>query len=320
MNKFQDRIINDKGSQLKTKDIHTFQVNLGNLCNQECIHCHHQAGPDRKETMSWDTMRTIIDKAREFGIETIDITGGAPEMNPNIREFITELKKGGHHIILRTNLTAFQDNGLQDLPEFYRDNGLELIASMPCFTCDNVDSMRGDGVFQRSIEGLRILNKLGYGKRDDLKLNLIFNNPEGDFLPPPQGALKEEFRHELGDGYGIVFTDLFAITNMSIGRYLESLKERGKEEEYMGLLRDSFNPTTVDNLMCLYQINIGWDGSLYDCDFNLAIGMGTDEDFPSQISDLEGTSIPERIIRTGEHCFGCTAGAGSSCGGSLTDD
>ena len=319
MNSFSDRLHEENGRTPETRGIHTFQVNVGNLCNQECHHCHHMAGPDREEVMTWETMKDIIDKAKRANIPTIDITGGAPEMNPNIRRFIAELKSNGHHVIFRTNLTAFQEEGLEDLPEFFRDNELELIASMPCFTCDNVDAMRGDGVFQGSIRGLRILNELGYGREEDLKLNLIFNNPEGDFLPPPQKALKEEFQHHLRENFGIVFFFFFAIANMPVGRYLKDLKKRGKDQEYMKLLEDSFNPDTIDNLMCLYQINIGWDGKLYDCDFNLAIGLTTVDDFPSHISELDPTRIKKREVNTGEHCFGCTAGAGSSCGGSLTD-
>jgi len=303
---------------LVTKGIHTFQVNVGLRCNHECSHCHHKAGPDRDEIMSWETMTEVIEKAREAEIPIIDITGGAPEMNPRIRQFITELKRNGHHIMLRTNLTALLESENIDLAGFYRDNGLELIASLPCYEKDEVDCVRGEGVFAKSIEALKLLNDLGYGMDPELILNLVYN-PMADFLPPPQKALKEEYQHILEKDFGIHFTDLFTITNMPMGRFLEDLKKVGKEESYKDLLKNTFNPSTVPNLMCLFQINIGWDGRLYDCDFNQALGISTIPGFARSIGDLDASDIPMRKISTGEHCFGCTAGAGSSCGGALVD-
>ena len=303
---------------LITQGIHTFQVNVGFLCNQSCRHCHHQAKPERTEIMSRETMDMIVRKAEEAHIATIDITGGAPELNPNIREFIQVLKTNGHHIMLRTNLTALLEEGNEDLAEFYRLNGLELIASLPCYEKDEVDRVRGDGVFEQSIEALKTLNSYGYGVEPGLVLNLVYN-PMSAFLPPPQEALKEEYASILWRDFKIRFNDLFTITNMPVGRFLDDLEEMGKKEEYLKLLKGSFNPATLENLMCLYQISIGWEGTLYDCDFNQALGLTTTRGFPRNIRDLEAGSIPEREIVTGEPCFGCTAGAGSSCGGALVE-
>jgi radical SAM/Cys-rich protein len=318
MSDFNSRIRDATGETLRTGQVHTFQVNIGLRCNQQCTHCHHQAGPERDEVMTWETMAVLIEKAKEARIPIIDITGGAPEMNPNLRRFVTELKKNGHHIMLRTNLTALMEEENKGMAEFYRENELELIASLPCYEKEEVDCVRGDGVFETSIQALKFLNGLGYGKDPGLKLNLVFN-PMADFLPPPQNALKEEYLHVLGKDFSIEFTDLFTITNMPMGRFLQDLKRDGKEGSYRELLESSFNPSTIPNLMCLFQINIGWDGDLYDCDFNQAMGIQTAPDFPKNIIDLEASSIPVREVATGEHCFGCTAGAGSSCGGALTE-
>ncbi len=318
MSEFGNMVRDVIGSTLRTGEIHTFQVNIGLKCNQECSHCHHQAGPERDEMMTWETMEMIIDKAREAEIPIIDITGGAPEMNPNLRRFVTELGKNGHHIMLRTNLTALMEEGNRDLSEFYWDNDLELIASLPCYESEEVDCVRGDGVFDKSIEALKMLNDLGYGKDPGHKLDLVYN-PMADFLPPPQEALKDEYRYILGKNQSIDFTDLFTITNMPMGRFLQDLRRDGKEEAYMELLKKNFNPATIHNLMCRFQINIRWDGSLHDCDFNQAMGIGTGTGFPKNISELDPSRIPVRDVVTGDHCFGCTAGAGSSCGGALTE-
>jgi radical SAM/Cys-rich protein len=317
-NDFSERIERIMDGPLRTKEIHTFQVNVGYLCNQSCTHCHHKAGPLRDEVMTWETMELIIDKAREAEIPIIDITGGAPELNPHIREFMKALKENGHHIMLRSNLTVLLEEGCRDLPEFYKENGIELITSLPCYEKDEVDCVRGNGVFERSIEALRMLNDLGYGVDPDLKLNLVFN-PMAAFLPPPQEALKEEYTEILWKDFKIKFTDLFTITNMPIGRFMKDLIEKGQKDEYMELLTTSFNPDTIKNLMCLFQINIGWDGTLYDCDFNQAVGLGTSSAFGRNIRDLDASKIEVRDIVTDNHCFGCTAGAGSSCGGALTE-
>jgi radical SAM/Cys-rich protein len=315
---FSTKVAEAIGGPLRTREIHTFQVNVGYLCNQTCTHCHHQGGPQRDEVMSWEIMEIIIEKAKEANIPIIDITGGAPEMNPHIMEFIRELKKNGHHIMLRSNLTVLLEESYKHLPRFYKDNGIELITSLPCYEKDEVDCVRGDGVFEKSIEALKDLNSLGYGIDPDLKLDLVFN-PMSAFLPPPQAALKEEYMETLGKDFEIKFTELFTITNMPMGRFLEDLIKNGQKEEYMDLLIGSFNPETLSNLMCLSQVNIGWDGALYDCDFNLAIGIGTGPDLADNIRTMNPGSFKTREIVTGEHCFGCTAGSGSSCGGALLD-
>lgn len=268
--------------------------------------------------MSWETMRIIMKKAKEVKIPIIDITGGAPELNPHIRDLIKALKKNGHHIMLRSNLTVLLEDECRDLPKFYRDNGIELITSLPCYEKDEVDCVRGDGVFERSIEALKVLNSLGYGKDPDLKLDLVFN-PMSAFLPPPQDALKKEYKEILWRDFGIEFTELFTITNMPMGRFLEELDKNGQKDEYMKHLTSSFNPDTIENLMCLFQINIGWDGTLYDCDFNQALGIKTAPEFGNSLKDLDASNITPREVVTGEHCFGCTAGSGSSCGGTLVE-
>jgi radical SAM/Cys-rich protein len=303
---------------LRSKEITTFQVNVGYLCNQSCTHCHLEAGPEREEIMPWDVMKIIIKKAKEAKIPIIDITGGAPELNPNIREFIVALKENGHHIMLRSNLTVLLEDGNRDLPGFYRDNGIELITSLPCYEKDEVDCVRGEGVFENSIEALKMLNSLGYGIDPKLKLDLVFN-PMSAFLPPPQDALKEEYIEILWRDFDIKFTELFTITNMPMGRFLDDLEKNDQKDEYMELLISSFNPDTLESLMCLSQINIGWDGSLYNCDFNQALGLRTSSESDMNIKDIDTIDIRIRDIVTGEHCFGCTAGAGSSCGGALID-
>ena len=315
---FRDTLQEWGNKQLHSLDIRTFQVNLGLLCNQECRHCHHQAGPERTEMMSWEIMKMIIRSAKQHAVETIDITGGAPELHPDLKDFIHESASNGHHLIVRTNLSALQENDTKALLELYRQNGVELIASLPCYEKEEVDCVRGEGTFSRSIAALELLNSVGYGVRPDLILNLVYN-PSGPFLPPSQNTLKEDYTRTLWDDFGVQFTDLFTITNMPIGRFLEDLETNGRKEEYMGLLKESFNPSTLENLMCRSQISIGWDGSFYDCDFNQALGITTEENFPENIEELDGTRLSERIIMTDDHCFGCTAGVGSSCGGALIE-
>jgi radical SAM/Cys-rich protein len=319
MNNFDEKIQESIGEKLMTKNIHTIQVNITLKCNQECTHCHHKAGPEREEMMNWETMERIVEISKNPSIEIIDITGGAPEEHPELKRFVEALKDIGKHVMVRTNLTALMKEKNRYLAEFFRDNSIELIASLPCYEVAEVDCVRGDGVFDTSIEGLKLLNSLGYGRNDDLKLNLVFN-PMADFLPPPQGALLAEYKEILKKEHDIDFTSLFTITNMPIGRFWEDLKKKGKDDQYMKLLMDNFNPTTVDALMCRYQISIGWDGTIYDCDFNQALGLGVVDESPKNITEIEGSGPGERPINTGIHCFGCTAGAGSSCGGALLED
>ncbi len=316
MNGFNEKVSEILGEGLKSGRITTLQPTITKRCNQSCTHCHHEAGPEREEMMDRETIDAVIQVAKENDIPNIDITGGAPEMNPHLMDMIRTLKKNGHYVKVRTNLTILLEEEYSHLPEFYRDNEVELIASLPCYEKDEVDCVRGEGVFKKSIEALKVLNSLGYGK--ELKLDLVFN-PMADFLPPSQDALKEEYTKILFDDFGIVFTELFTITNMPVGRFASDLKENGKFDAYMDLLIDNFNPSTIDNLMCLSQLNIGCDGTLYDCDFNQAISMKVEDGHPANITDLAGRDLKERKIVTGDHCFGCTAGAGSSCGGALSE-
>lgn len=315
---FRDTIQECGEEPLHSLDIRIFQVNLGLRCNQECRHCHHQAGPDRTEMMSRETMELIMRCAKKQAVGTIDITGGAPELHPDLKYFVREITSNGHHLMVRTNLSALLEDDNKTLIELYRQNGVEIIASLPCYEKEEVDCVRGEGSFSRSISALQLLNSAGYGVKPDLILNLVYN-PAGPFLPPPQSSLKEDYTRILWDEFGVQFTDLFTITNMPIGRFLDDLERNGKKEAYMGLLQESFNPSTLENLMCRSQISIGWDGAFYDCDFNQALGITTAEDFPKNIEALDGNSLPTRIIVTDEHCFGCTAGAGSSCGGALIE-
>ncbi|MDG6225188.1 MAG: arsenosugar biosynthesis radical SAM protein ArsS [Candidatus Thermoplasmatota archaeon] len=315
---FAKRIREIRGSTLESGDVHTFQVNVGLICNQECHHCHHRAGSERDELMDRDTMMAIVVKAKEAGVKTVDITGGAPEMVPHIKEFILALKNNGHRIMFRTNLTAFLDEPYRDFPHFLSEIGVEVIASLPCYYKEETDCLRGDGVFHKSIEGLKVLNGLGYGIKKGLPLHLVYN-PYEPFLPPPQQDLEKDYKRILRENHGIEFTDLYSITNMPMGRFLDDLREKGLEEEYMKLLTDNFNPDTVEALMCLGQINIGWDGKLYDCDFNQAMGMDISIGGAKNIVDIDAENIPKRPILTGDHCFGCSAGSGSSCGGALVD-
>lgn len=316
---FIEKVKDGTDGQLKTTRVHTIQPNITLKCNQECTHCHHEAGPNRDEMMSWDTMESILELSKSKDIEVIDITGGAPEIHPHLKRFVIELKKLGKHVMVRTNITNLMRDEHRHLVEFFRDNRVELIASLPCYEAAEVDCVRGDGVFASSIEGLQYLNEVGYGRTEDLKLNLVFN-PMADFLPPPQGALKAEYKEILKRDFDIDFTDLFTITNMPLGRFMEDLKEKGKDKEYMKLLYENYNPTTIDNLMCRFQINIAWDGTIYDCDFNQALSLPVVEGYKKKVQDLTIEDLSYREINTADHCYGCTAGAGSSCGGSLVEE
>lgn len=315
-NSFEDKISGITGGGLKSKDINTIQVNTGLNCNQKCTHCHLYSSPGRKETMDWNTMTLVMDAVKETAPALVDITGGAPELHPYFRPFIESLLKIGTKVQVRTNLTVLFEDGMKDLPQFFNSNGIHLVASLPCYLEDNVDSQRGRGTYKKSIEAIRKLNESGYGVDPALPLNLVYN-PGGPFLPPPQKALEEDYKRELGRRFGIRFTRLITITNMPIGRYLVSLKKRDKLKEYMELLEKAFNPDTIDNLMCRHLISIAWDGRIHDCDFNLAIGLSVNHGAPDHISRFETIALKERRIVTGEHCFGCTAGMGSSCRGSL---
>jgi radical SAM/Cys-rich protein len=289
----------------------TLQVNVGLRCNKVCTHCHVQAGPDREETMNERTMERVLELIDEIHPKLVDITGGAPELNPHIEEFIAKLSKKGSNLQLRTNLTALTDK----LIDLFAEKKVKLVASLPCYEAAEVDSVRGDGTFMESIDALRRLNEKGYGK--DLVLELVFN-PESDFLPSPQTSLEETFHRRLWQDFGVEFTHLITITNMPVGRFKEDLAEKGKLDNYMKLLRDTYNTDTLDSLMCRTQICVNWDGYVYDCDFNLAQNLMMDSSIVN-INDpeFEPIKLMSREIIIDDYCYGCTAGQGSSCGGAL---
>ncbi len=316
MNKFEDRIAEFTGGGLTGMGIKTLQVNVGLRCNQACHHCHLEASPHRREAMEWPIMARVLDAARETQCQQVDITGGSPEMNPHFRRFVTALRREGFQVQVRTNLTVFFETGFEGMPEFFRAHEIHLVASMPCYLEENVRAQRGAGAYEKSVTALRRLNALGYGSEPSLPLNLVYN-PGGPFLPPLQSALEADYRRQLGQRFGVVFTRLLTLTNMPLGRFRAELSRRNEEQTYLQLLRQSFNPQTVESLMCRNQISVGWDGTLYDCDFNLAIGLPVDHGAPSHIQAFRSSELRRRRIVTGEHCFGCTAGFGSSCGGAL---
>ncbi|HSU30646.1 MAG TPA: arsenosugar biosynthesis radical SAM (seleno)protein ArsS [Bryobacteraceae bacterium] len=296
--------------------VKTVQLNVGKICNQACHHCHVEAGPKRTEIMTKSTSDRVIQLLHQsVGIEAIDITGGAPELNPNFRDLVEQCRCLGLHVIDRCNLTILLEPGFEDLGSFLARNEVEIIASLPCYTAENVDKQRGRGVFRKSIEALQLLNGLGYGRSGFLPLNLVYN-PLGPSLPPPQAKLEAEYKQHLRDEFGIEFNSLFTITNMPIRRFSEQLIRIGQRELYQELLSQNFNPETVEHLMCRSQISIGWDGNLYDCDFNQMLELRTVD--IATLWDIESfdSIAPQRIV-TGVHCFGCTAGSGSSCSGTL---
>lgn len=304
---------------LKAHLISTLQVNVGKVCNQTCHHCHVDAGPHRTESMSKATMDQVLEVLnRTPQITAVDITGGAPEMNPHFEYLVEQCWARGRKVIDRCNLTVFYVKGKAHLPRFLADHRVEIIASLPCYLEGNVDQQRGKGVFDRSITALQHLNSLGYGKEGTgLTLHLVYN-PLGPVLPPPQAALEQDFKDELGERYGIRFNRLYTITNMPIRRFRDDLTETGQLEHYYTLLLNNFNPSTVDGLMCRSLLSVGWDGRLYDCDFNQMLDLPVQPDTKGWISQFNLTQLEHRRIVVGPHCFGCTAGAGSSCGGALT--
>ncbi|MEK7774149.1 MAG: arsenosugar biosynthesis radical SAM (seleno)protein ArsS [Deltaproteobacteria bacterium] len=302
---------------LASTGISVFQVNMGRLCNMACRHCHVDAGPERTEVMSKETMQECLKVIRREKYPVVDITGGAPEMNPWYRWFVKGCSEAGARVKTRTNLTVLLEEGRGDLPRFFAENSVEVIASMPYFLKDTVDRQRGEGAFSSSIEALKLLNSEGYGMEGGrLALNLVYN-PCGAYLPPRQKAVEADFRREMKRRHGISFTNLFTITNMPIGRFLKFLKESGNMTGYMERLGASYNPVAAANVMCRRTISAGWDGALYDCDFNQMIGIRCGYGAPSHIKDFDAGRLNQRRIATGPHCYGCTAGAGSSCTGTV---
>ena len=302
---------------LQATGITVFQVNVGKLCNQTCRHCHVDAGPDRPEVMTRATAEQCMHALSQTDIPTVDITGGAPELNENFRWLVQEARKLGRHVIDRCNLSVLLLPSQSDLAEFLAQHEVEVIASLPYYRATQTDAQRGKGVFEKSIEGLRRLNGLGYGKSGSgLALNLV-HNPVGAFLPPKQEAIEAQFRKELHTKHGVDFNHLYTITNMPISRFLEFLLESGNYEGYMAKLANAFNPTAVAGLMCRYTLSVGWDGTLYDCDFNQMLDLPV-TDGPAHIGTFDLAKLQHRRIVTRNHCYGCTAGAGSSCGGAVT--
>jgi radical SAM/Cys-rich protein len=294
------------------------QVNVGKLCNLTCVHCHVNAGPKRKEIMTCATIDRIIDWLAKTEIHTVDITGGAPEMIPDFRYFVERAKalQPSRHIIDRCNLTILLEPGYEDLAEFLAERKVEIIASMPCYSPENVNAQRGEGVFEGSIAALQLLNSLGYGIHPDLPLHLIYN-PVGAFLPASQAKLEADYKREFKEHFGIVFNKLYTLTNLPVGRFAAYLRHNNKLEQYMNLLIEAFNPATIDGLMCRNTISVGWRGEVYDCDFNQQLDMQWKNGHEMFLWDVDPGKIENREIMTGDHCFGCTAGVGSSCGGAL---
>jgi len=302
---------------LRATGITVFQINVGKLCNQTCRHCHVDAGPDRKEIMTRETAELCIRALAQTDIPTVDITGGAPELNPNFRWLVEQARALGRHVIDRCNLTVLLLPAQADLVEFLVRHQVEVIASLPYYRASQTDAQRGDGVFDKSIAALRKLNALGYGQEGTgLLLNLVYN-PVGAFLPPKQEAIEAQFKGELQRQNGIVFNHLYTFTNMPISRFLEFLLATANYEGYMERLVNAFNPAAAAGVMCRYTISIGWDGTLYDCDFNQMLDLPVGFRAPQHIRDFDVASLHTRRIVTCNHCYGCTAGAGSSCGGSI---
>ena len=316
MNDFEKRVTENIKDGLYSTGIDTLQVNLGLRCNQQCVHCHLEASPHRTETMPWTIMELILRVAGRVRCQLVDLTGGAPELNPSFRRFVSDLRLEGHTVQVRTNLSVLLEPGMEEMPGFLRSHQVRLVASMPCYLEENVRAQRGPGAYERSVTAIRTLNGLGYGSDPDLPLHLVYN-PGGPFLPPPQSALEEDYRRELGERFGIRFTRLLTITNMPLGRFRKQLDRQGQRENYQRLLRDSFNPKTVPGLMCRRQLSVGWDGTLYDCDFNLTLGLPVNHGAPDHICSFKRDDLWTRRVVTGDHCFGCTAGSGSSCAGAL---
>jgi len=293
------------------------QINLGKLCNLACHHCHVDAGPKRTEIMTWDTMQKILDWAKRAKIKRADLTGGAPEMIPHFREFCEALLDMGVQITSRCNITVLFEKGQEDTAQWYADNKIRLVCSLPCYTEDNVDAQRGKGVFDKSIAGLQKLNELGYGRDPELSLDLVYN-PLGAFLPPEQSKLEQDYRDMLDKHFGIVFSNLLAITNIPINRFAHALKRDGELDDYQTLLVDNFNADTVDQLMCKHLINLDWEGRVFDCDFNQMLDIPLSGGKQRYLWDIDIDEVEGKVIATNRHCFGCTAGSGSSCGGVLT--
>lgn len=317
--RFKDKLKEIGLFPLKPWEISIFQINLGKMCNQTCSHCHVDAGPDRDEIMTRETMDECLTALKMGPFTTVDLTGGAPEHNPHFKWFVEKIRAQhpSIEIIVRSNLTIINESEKYfDLPEFFAKHKLTVISSLPCYTEDNVDRQRGRGVYDRSVDALKKLNKVGYGEKPELKLHLVYN-PLGDSLPGSQVQLQADYKKEMKDRHGIIFNNLYTITNMPINRYLNFLIMQGKYEEYMQKLIEGFNPSAAMTIMCRDTISIDWQGYIYDCDFNQQLDLKVEENVSQHIRQFDFKELSSREIVTGQHCFGCTAGEGSSCQGAL---
>lgn len=303
---------------LRRAALTTLQLNLGYLCNISCLHCHVNAGPHRTERMDRDTMELALDVASRQGVHTLDLTGGSPEMNPQFRWLVETARAAGLQVMDRCNPTILEEPGYEWVADFLAANAVEVVASLPCYSKQNVDAQRGDGVFAASIAGLRRLNALGYGSKDGaLALNLVYN-PLGPSLPPPQATLEDDYRRLLGAEFGIVFDHLYTLANMPIQRFGSTLISRGQFEPYMQLLRNAHSEANLEQVMCRALVSVDWQGYVYDCDFNQMLGLPLGSRPRAHLRDLLDAPLEGRPIATARHCYGCTAGQGSSCGGALT--
>ncbi len=304
---------------LKRRAVETVQANLGYICNQACLHCHVNASPTRTESMSGETVDSLLAFIEECGAKAVDLTGGAPELNPHFRRIVQWARSRGLRVIDRCNLTILSEPGQEGLADFLAAFGVEVVASLPCYTEELVDRQRGEGVYQRSIDGIRRLNALGYGKPGTgLLLNLVYN-PQGPSLPPPQPALEADYQRVLGDAFGIVFNGLFTLANMPIQRFGSTLVTRGQFNDYMALLRGAHRDENLDAVMCRSLVSVDWQGFLYDCDFNQMLGLALQHRGRARthVADVMGEELGGGAIVVRNHCYGCTAGQGSSCGGAL---
>ena len=314
---FGSKVVETQKEALTTSTLEILQVNLGKMCNQVCEHCHVDAGPDRKEIMSKEVMQHCLKWAALPSVTTVDLTGGAPEMNPNFKWFVEELSKLNVEIIVRSNLTILTTNKFADMPEFFKKHKVTVVSSMPCYSAANVDKQRGNGVFDSSISALQTLNKLGYGLAETgLKLHLVYN-PGGASLPPDQMGLQADYKRELAKHFDISFNELYTITNLPISRFLDFLLTTEQYEKYMQKLVDAFNPLAVEGLMCRNTVSVGYDGQLFDCDFNQMLELPLVCNSGNNIANVTADMIENRPVVTRQHCYGCTAGAGSSCQGAV---
>jgi radical SAM/Cys-rich protein len=311
---FEDKLRQSEMAPLTTTEIQVLQINVGRLCNQTCRHCHVDAGPDRKEIMTMETAEACVRALARTEIPVVDITGGAPELHPTFRYLVTEAKRLGRHVMDRCNLTVLNLRAQSDLVDFLAEHEVEVVASLPYYQARTTDAQRGDGAFEGSIAALRKLNDAGYAQGNGRRLNLVYN-PVGAFLPPKQTAVETDFKRQLKRRHGVDIDGVYTITNMPISRFLEFLLESGNYERYMQKLIDAYNPCAAENVMCRTMVSVGWDGTLYDCDFNQMLDIPVADGAARHIEDFDLSRHVGRHIATGRHCFGCTAGGGSSCGG-----